>query len=129
MLTWLDGRNGSFWDSLVWNGQTLQFNVVAAQGANGLQVMVPIPIGLQVEEVSRNGNSIGYDSRIVKGITYVVFAADSGDYTVRFSSEGQPGDFDGDCDVDGTDLAQLAEDISKMPLNDFAQVFGAVDCQ
>ena len=126
---WLDGRNGSFWDSLVWDGQTLQFNVVAAQGANGLQVMVPIPIGRQVEEVSRNGNSIGYDSRIVKGIAYVVFAADSGNYAVRFSSEGQPGDFDGDCDVDGTDLAQLAEDISKMPLSAFAQKFGIVECQ
>jgi hypothetical protein len=90
MLTWLDGRNGSSFSSLAWNGDTLQFTVSAAQGANGLQVMVPQPDGLDVTAVTRNGNSIGYLVRVIKGLEYAIFDATAGDYEISFGADTEP---------------------------------------
>ena len=47
---------------------------------------------------------------------------------VVFQASILPGDFDGDCDVDGADAAQMAGDITKMPLSTFAQNFGIAAC-
>jgi|GEM_PF-3391861 len=90
MLTWLDGRNGSSFSSLAWNGADLAFTVSAAPGANGLQVMVPKPRGLDVTYVNGNGNPVGYTVRIIKGLEYVIFYAAGGDYEVGFIVDAAP---------------------------------------
>ena len=41
MLKWLDGRNGSSFNSLSWNGNKLDFTIDVGAGANGLRAMVP----------------------------------------------------------------------------------------
>ena len=41
MLDWLDGRNGSSFGAISWNGSTLAFTVAAGVGARNLQAMVP----------------------------------------------------------------------------------------
>ncbi len=41
MLQWLDGRNGSSFGSLTWNGNKLDFTIGVGAGANGLRAMVP----------------------------------------------------------------------------------------
>ena len=43
--TWLDGRNGSSFQSISWNGSVLTFGVAVGAGANGLQAMVPMQGG------------------------------------------------------------------------------------
>ena len=44
LLTWLDGRNGSSFQGLSWNGSTLSFSVAIGTGANGLQTMLPASV-------------------------------------------------------------------------------------
>ena len=41
MLKWLDGRNGSSFNSLSWSGNKLDFTIDVGAGANGLRAMVP----------------------------------------------------------------------------------------
>ena len=40
-----------------------------------------------------------------------------------------PGDFTGDCDVDGNDLAALIANLSWLDIETFAQSFGKNACQ
>ena len=47
MLDWLDGRNGSSFQNVVWSGNVLSFTVAVAAGASGLQAMVPANRGLE----------------------------------------------------------------------------------
>jgi hypothetical protein len=41
MLNWLDGRNGSSFSGMAWNGNTLTFSITPGTGANGLQGILP----------------------------------------------------------------------------------------
>ena len=85
MLTWLDGRNGSSFGSLSWNGSVLSFNVTAASGARNLQAMVPAQVGtLRAVAVTRGGAPISFASQTVKGVPYVVFPAVSAAYQVTY---------------------------------------------
>jgi hypothetical protein len=71
MLTWLDGRNGSVFGPISWAGNVLTFNVAAATGANGLQVMVPRRFGaLTLGGVTRNGSPVAFTLETIKGIEY-----------------------------------------------------------
>ena len=85
MLKWLDGRNGSSFGSLSWNGTILSFKISAGEGANGLQAMVPNPVGLTVSGVTLNGIPITYSAETIKGIRYAMFGAISGTYQVVFT--------------------------------------------
>ena len=42
MLTWLDGRNGSSFQNIAWNGKDLEFAVSIGEGGNGIWTMVPV---------------------------------------------------------------------------------------
>ena len=88
MLKWLDGRNGSSFGSLSWNGTTLSFKISAGEGANGLQAMVPNPAGLTVSGVTLNGTPIAYSVETIKGIRYAIFSAIPGTYRVVFTGSG-----------------------------------------
>jgi hypothetical protein len=84
LLTWLDGRNSSTFDSISWNGNILSFSVTAGTGANGLRAMVPIPAGLRINNVTLNGSQVTYGTATIKGINYVYFQAPAGSYTLGF---------------------------------------------
>ena len=83
MLTWLDGRNASTYNSLSWNGTSLSFSISAGQGANGLVAMVPIT-NQAVTRVTKNGSSIPFTTATIKGIKYVRFTATNGSYQINF---------------------------------------------
>ena len=87
MLSWLDGRNGSSFGSIAWNGTVLSFTVSRAQGANGLQGMVPLAPGGSVAGITRNGSTIGYAVKQIKGISYAVFSASAGSYEVSMAAD------------------------------------------
>ena len=108
MLTWLDGRNGSSFSSLSWNGDTLQFTVSVAPGAGGLQIMVPITPGASVANITRNGSAISYVIKQVKGIDYAVFHAQSAAYAVTLASDVTPPTVIGNSPLEG------AVDVSTM---------------
>ncbi len=86
MLTWLDGRNNSSFNSISWNGTILSFSVSAAQGANGLVAMVPLTSNQTVSGITQNGSSIAFTTTTVKGIQYARFFAASGNYQVTYAS-------------------------------------------
>lgn len=83
MLTWLDGRNGSELAGVSFGGGVLRFGVTAGDGATGLRAMVPMQ-GRSVTAVRRDGATIPFSTRTVKGIAYAVFAAQPGSYEVTF---------------------------------------------
>jgi hypothetical protein len=85
MLTWLDGRNGSSFGSLTWNGTDLSFTVTAGGGARNLQAMVPAQVGSKVAVVVRQaGASVSFSTQNIKGISYVVFPAVTAAYQVTY---------------------------------------------
>jgi len=84
LLTWVDGRNASEFDSIAWNGTTLTFSVSVGTGANGLRAMVPIPPGRTISSMTVNGSPVPFGTATIKGINYVYFQVSAGSYTLEF---------------------------------------------
>src|SRR6185295_8784984 len=69
MLDWLDGRNGSTFQSIVWNGSLLSFNIAVGAGANGLRALVPANVGASpITGITLNGSALGYSLQTIKGV-------------------------------------------------------------
>jgi hypothetical protein len=86
MLTWLDGRNNSFFGSLAWSGTTLSFSVNVATGGNGLQAMLPTnAAGKALSTITRGGSSVPFTTQTIKGIQYAVFSATTGAYQATYT--------------------------------------------
>jgi hypothetical protein len=90
LLTWLDARNGSAFQSVVWSNNTQSFSVQTAANARGLQTMVPVPTGYMVSALSYNSKPIACSLRGVKGLQYACFPALSGAYQVSFAPDNTP---------------------------------------
>ena len=86
MLEWLDGRNGSSFGSLTWNGATLSFTVAIGQGANALQVMLPTSSAVgSLTSITLNGNPVAFTAQTIKGVQYATFPADVGTYQATYA--------------------------------------------
>ena len=87
MLTWLDGRNGSSFGSLAWDGRTLSFTISQGTGARNLQAMLPTvssagPLGT----VFLNGVPVAQTIQTIKGISYAFFSAAAGSYQAIYGN-------------------------------------------
>ena len=88
MLEWLDGRNGSSFESITWDGETLGFTVTTGAGANGLRALVPWYAGAKlVNSVTRDGAGIQYTRESRKGVEYAGFLATDGTYAVTYLAD------------------------------------------
>jgi hypothetical protein len=87
MLNWLDGRNGSSFQGLSYDGNRLRFSVRGGAGSRGLQAMLPAsaPSGA-LSSLTRNGVSLSAPARRVKGMDYAFFDAADGDYVATYGS-------------------------------------------
>jgi hypothetical protein len=86
MLQWLDGRNGSSFNSLSWNGNDLDFTIDVGAGANGLRGMVPTSSSVgALTAVKRNGTSIPMTTQTIKGVDYAFFDATAGSYEATYA--------------------------------------------
>ncbi len=86
MLAWLDGRNGSSFGSIAWNGNTLTFTVNAAVGSNGLRGMIPASASAgTLATLTVGGSPETWTIETIKGIAYAVFSAASGSYTATYA--------------------------------------------
>jgi hypothetical protein len=85
LLGWLDGRNGSAFTGLTYDGANLRFGIQQAAGARGLEAMVPVagPSG-RLRAVSRGGAPVAITNRVVKGIEYAVFPGVAGRYVAAY---------------------------------------------
>jgi hypothetical protein len=90
MLDWLDGRNGSSFANMTWNGTTLGFTISVASGANGLQAMLPMTSGTRaMTSLTLNGAPVSYVTEVIKGINYARFTASgSGTYAAQYAVDG-----------------------------------------
>ena len=85
MLEWLDGRNGSSFAELTWDGTTLGFMVNVGLGANGLQAMVPAQFGGKtITALTRDGALVAFTLRTVKGVQWATFAAGPAAYQATY---------------------------------------------
>ena len=86
LLTWLDGRNGSSFNSLSWSGNVLTFSISIGRGANGLQVILPASAssGL-LSNLTLNGAAVSYSLQTIKGVPYAVFTAGAGTYQATYA--------------------------------------------
>ena len=135
------------------------FTGEAASGWQEVMFSAPVPIAANTTYVASYYSPSGYHaedeyyfiSSVISGPLRALFdGEDGGNGVYRFGASGFPdqtfnstnywvdvtfeeslltGDFDSDCDVDGVDLVQLLEDISKMSPSAFAQNFGIAACQ
>src|SRR5690606_17528747 len=88
MLTWLDGRNNSFFTDIIWDNDTLSFTVYAAEGSKHLTGMLPsiTEAGLLMG-LTQNGNPVDFTLEVIKGIQYAFFPANNGHYEAVY---GEP---------------------------------------
>jgi hypothetical protein len=88
LLDWIDGRNASTFENLVWDDQagTLGFEIGVGSGANGLEAMLPIEGGGgTLSGLTRNGNPVAWRTETIKGITYAIFTAASGPHVASYT--------------------------------------------
>ncbi|WP_313937732.1 DUF4082 domain-containing protein [Anabaena azotica] len=91
VLQWLDGRNSSSFQSLVWNLNTLSFTINKGANTNGLQAMLPVRFGnLLLSSIISNGNSVAYSKQTIKGIDYAFFPGNNGAYIARYTFDSTP---------------------------------------
>ena len=85
MLEWLDGRNGSSFEGLSWDGNTLEFSIEVGAGANGLRAMVPTSSEAgPLTGVSRDGNPVATTPQTIKGVEYAFVDGSPGDYQATY---------------------------------------------
>ena len=79
LLTWLDGRNGSSFGNISWNGTALSFTVAVGAGANGLQAMLPFNcVDGTLTTLTRGGSPVTFTLETIKGVSYALFTAAAG---------------------------------------------------
>ncbi len=79
MLDWLDGRNGSTFNNLVWNNNQLSFTITAAPGSRNMKAMLPVNSSTgTLNSITYNGSGISTTTQTIKGIVYAFFDATLG---------------------------------------------------
>jgi hypothetical protein len=85
MLTWLDGRNGSAFSAIGWDGGTLRFDLAVGAGARNLRAMLPIQVGpLGLATIRRGTTTVAFTTETIKGITYAIFPALAGSHSATY---------------------------------------------
>ena len=86
MLDWLDGRNGSSFQSLTWNGTMESFSVAVGAGANGLQAMLPTTVTAgTLTTITVNGSPVAFTRQTIKGVEYALFQVAAGTYQAIYT--------------------------------------------
>jgi len=86
MLTWVDGRNGSSFQAIGWNGTTLTFSVAVGTGANGLQIMVPTTVAAgTLTGITLNSTPVVFTKQTIKGVEYAIATVAAGTYQATYA--------------------------------------------
>jgi uncharacterized protein DUF4082/concanavalin A-like lectin/glucanase superfamily protein/galactose oxidase-like protein/Big-like domain-containing protein/purple acid phosphatase-like protein len=88
MLSWLDGRNGSSFSNISYSGNTLTFGLTAHPTARGLRAMLPARSASgPLSKLMRDGQSVSWSRKTIKGVDYVMFNGASGNYTATYATD------------------------------------------
>ncbi|MFJ8045348.1 Ig-like domain-containing protein [Kitasatospora sp. NPDC096147] len=86
LLNWLDGRNGSAYSGISWNGTTLSFSITG--GVNGLRGMLPVQASNgTLLGIKQAGVPVPYRVETVKGVNYAFFNGNAGSYTATYGQD------------------------------------------
>src|SRR5688500_15319308 len=83
ILDWTDGRNASFFSQIAWSGNNLTFTATVDGRTNGmLRGMLPVQsVKGALTGLTRNGSAVAYAQETIKGVTYAMFPATSGNFS------------------------------------------------
>ena len=82
MLTWLDGRNNSSFNSMSWADKKLSFKITTALGSRNMLAMLPVNVSNgNLNTITYNGSQITFTTEAIKGIQYAFFDATKGNGT------------------------------------------------
>lgn len=89
MLTWLDGRNSSYFEDIEGNGNTISFSINVHADARNLVAMLPTnrTTTQLLQSITRNGNAVPFTIETIKGIQYAFFDAVAGDYDAVYIND------------------------------------------
>ena len=92
MLKWLDGRNSSTFNDLVWSGDVLTFSISVGAGANGMSAMLPTHAagGRVLTALTHGGSPLPHAVEVVKGVEYAIFPAEPGTYAAAYTIDLDP---------------------------------------
>jgi hypothetical protein len=89
MLTWIDGRNNSFFGPITWNNNQLAFSITAPTGARNLNAMLPTHSETgSLVSITKNGSVIPFVIEMIKGIEYAFYNVSTGtnNYAANYSA-------------------------------------------
>lgn len=87
LASWKDALGSSTFSIVTSSSSKLTFNVLVAEGGQGMQAMVPTSSGNgAITSLQVNGTSVAYTNSTVKGVSYAVFSAQPGNYTVTYGT-------------------------------------------
>ena len=88
LLAWTDGRNGSSFRNLTFDGTTTRFTMAVGAGADDLEAMIPVSGGPgSLTGITRDGAPVATTTRDVKGVSYAVFTAVPGAYAATYAPD------------------------------------------
>ncbi len=91
MLHWLDGRNGSSFGSLSWDGSHLSFDIALGTHTGGIQAMLPSSSTAgTLKGITLNGAPMSFATQTIKGMSYAVFSAAAGAYVANYGVDTTP---------------------------------------
>ncbi|MFA5911139.1 MAG: Calx-beta domain-containing protein [Vicinamibacterales bacterium] len=91
MLDWLDGRNGSSFESITWGNNLLDFDIAVGANATGLHTLIPaVAAGAPIQGLTLAGVSVPFTLQTIKGVSYAVFPAQSGSYQASYGVDAIP---------------------------------------
>lgn len=89
LLDWSDGRNNSYFSAGEWNGATYQFAATMDARTREMgRVMLPTETEKGVLlAVAHNDQPVAFTTETMKGVTYAVFTAKSGNYQATYGAD------------------------------------------
>ncbi len=94
LMRWTDARDGSSFQNLSLNPSTnnLSFTISTAVGASGLQAMLPMFSGtnLNLSSITINGNAVSFTQQTIKGVSYAFFTATPGNVIANYTPDTTP---------------------------------------
>jgi hypothetical protein len=89
LLTWLDGRNNSFFSKIKWSHRQLSFKIIVRSSARNLRAMLPLygETG-QLASITMNGEPVPFTIQTIKGMQYAFFSAAQGNNTYTADYNG-----------------------------------------
>ncbi|MEQ1676155.1 MAG: N,N-dimethylformamidase beta subunit family domain-containing protein [Chitinophagaceae bacterium] len=89
LLTWLDGRNSSYFENIAFAADVLTFEIETNSGARNLKAMVPTHGNgaSLLQSITHNSNAVAYTVETIKGIQYAFFDALAGNYAATYATD------------------------------------------